>query len=344
VLLGNKLVLALSDYESPSDHNLDLEMNNVWPLRLAFVRFGLLLALAVAGLALSRDRRYWPLYAALLGTLAALLVFYVADRYRLPAYPVLALLAGAGAHKLWRAIRFRKLKPWPVAVGVAALLISTVAFTLPLRRGSELLRAAAYRNLGEVWYRRAAEPARALAACRTALAIYQRNLDPGSRQERLAQAETLVLLAELYARTGRSDSARSAVRQAAALNSGLALPELVAGRLEPARSALARADTVAALEQLERALAADSSIRDAYMMLGSLLGVRQQPVRAFDVLSRGVRRFPDDPALLYNLALAALNSGRYETALERAGQVLALAPNHPWAETVAARARRGFGR
>ncbi len=292
LLLGRKLVLALSDYESPSDYNLDLELHTVWPLRLAFVRFGLLLALAVAGLLLSREQRYWPLYPVLLGTLAALLVFYVADRYRLPAYPALAALAGAGAHKLWRAARFRKLRPWPVAIGVTLLLLSTVAFTLPLRRGSELLRAGAYRNLAEVWQYRSAEPEKAEAAYRTAVAIYQRNVNPANRQERLAQAETYVLLAQLYAQTGRQDLAEATVREAAALNTGLALPGFAPGRLELARSALAQADTVAAIARLSEALAADSSNHDAYLMLGGLLGARGQPGPAFDLLSRAALRSP----------------------------------------------------
>jgi 4-amino-4-deoxy-L-arabinose transferase-like glycosyltransferase len=344
LLLGRKLVLALSDYESPSDYNLDLELRTVWPLRLAFVRLGLLLALAVAGLLLSRGRQYWPLYAVLLGTLAALLIFYVVDRYRLPAYPALAALAGAGAHKLWRAARFRELRPWPVAVGAALLLLSTVAFTLPLRRGSELLRAGAYRNLAEVWQYRSAEPKKAEAAYRTAIDIYRWNVNPASRQERLAQAETCVLLARLYAEAGRQDLAEAAVQEAAALNTGLALPEFGPNRLELARAALAQADTAQAIARLSETLAADSSSHDAYLMLGGLLGARGQHEQAFDLLSLATRRFPEDPALLFNLALAALNAGHYQVALDRAEQVLKLVPGHPWARTVAARARAKLSR
>jgi tetratricopeptide (TPR) repeat protein len=344
LLLGRKLVLALSDYESPSDYSLDLELHTVWPLRLAFVRFGLLLALAVAGLLISRERHAWPLYPVLLGTLAALLIFYVADRYRLPAYPALAALAGAGAHKLWRATRFRKLRPWAVAASVALLLLSTVAFTLPLRRGSELLRAEAYRNLAEVWQYRSSEPKKAEAAYRTAIDIYRQNVSPASRQERLAQAETCVLLARLYAQTGRRDLAEAAVREAAALNTGLALPEFAPNQLELARSALAQADTATAIARLSDALAADSSSHEAYLMLGGLLGARGQHAQAFDILSRAARRFPEDPSLLFNLALASLNSGHYQVALDRAEQVLKLVPGHPWAKTVAARARAKLGR
>jgi tetratricopeptide (TPR) repeat protein len=79
-------------------------------------------------------------------------------------------------------------------------------------------------------------------------------------------------------------------------------------------------------------------------MLGGLLGARQQHEQTFEVFGRAVQRFPDDPALLFNLALAALNAGHYQVALDRAEQVLKLVPSHPWAETVAARARAKLGR
>jgi tetratricopeptide (TPR) repeat protein len=115
-------------------------------------------------------------------------------------------------------------------------------------------------------------------------------------------------------------------------------------RVEPARAALAQADTALAIARLAETLAADSSNRDAYLMLGGLLGARRQYAQAFDLLSHGERRFPDDPALLFYLALAALNAGHYQVALDRAEQVLALAPGHPWAKTVAARARTMLGR
>lgn len=339
LLVGNKLVLALSDYESPSDHSFDLELAELWPLRLAFIRFGLLLALAVTGLLLSWDRQAWPLPAILLGITAAMLTFYVTDRYRLSAYPGLAVLAGAGAHKLRRALRFRKLRVWPAAVGCISLVLSTVAFTLPLRRGSELMRAAAYRDLGDIWQHRADSPAKAEAAYRTALAIYRRSSSPGSRQEGQAQAETWVQLARVYALTGRGDSARAAMQKARSLGSGITLPDFGPDFHVPVRAALARADTTTAIALLEDALARDSSNRDAFLTLGGLLGAHGEYDRAFELLSRAAKRFPKDPALLYNLALAALKTGRYRTAMEQAEQVLRLAPEHPWAGKVAERAR-----
>ncbi|MBM3315299.1 hypothetical protein FJY71_05600, partial [candidate division WOR-3 bacterium] len=95
-LLGRKLVLAFSDYDSATEYDLAMERELVWPLRLGFVGFGLLLALAAAGLVLAGSRRLWPAYGVVAGTLLALLVFYVNGRYRLAMVPALAVLGGNG--------------------------------------------------------------------------------------------------------------------------------------------------------------------------------------------------------------------------------------------------------
>lgn len=340
LLLGRKAALALSDYESPSDCNLDLELAQVWPLRLAFVRFGLLLALAVIGLWLAREKRAWPVYALALGTLVALLVFYVADRYRLPAFPALAVLAGAGVHELWRRARFRKLTPLPLVTGIVALLLSTVAFTLPLKRGSRLLLANGYRNLAQAYMYDTGNAAGAESACRRAINIYSASIDRASMQERLDLAETHLLLAKLYESTGRQSQADAEIEQARGLNAGLALPGTEPDPVSAARQALTSGDSTAAVGRLNRALAADSALREAYLLLGSILGAQKKHLQAQELFSRAVARFPGDPVLRYNLALAALNAGHYQTALDNAEAVLEQVPGHPWARKVADEARK----
>lgn len=286
VLEWRKFVLALSDYESPLDYNIELERNRAWPLRLAFVGFGLLFALAVAGAFLDPPKAAWPFYAVALGTLAALLLVYVADRYRLPAFPALAALGGAAAWELWRRARFRKLTARPVIAGVLALLLSLVAFNLPLRRGSDILLANAYQNLGIVFRDHADAPDKAAAAFRQAVAIYERRADPANRQEQLALAD--------------------------------------------ARTALA---------SVTQAPVQDSSARAALLELGSSYGRVGRHTDAMNVFARGVRQFPADPVLRYNLALAALNAGDSARALAQAETVLQQVPNHPWATELIRRAK-----
>lgn len=287
VLEWRKLSLALSDYESPLDYNIELERSRAWPLRLAFVGFGLLFALAVAGAFLDPPRAAWPFHATALGTLAALLLVYVADRYRLPAFPALAALAGAGAWEFWRRARFRKLTARPIIAGALALLLSFVAFNLPLRRGSDLLLANAWQNLGIVYRDRADAPDRAAAAFRQAVAIYERRADPANRQEQLALSDARAALASVTQSPGQ-----------------------------------------------------DSLSRAALLVLGSNYGRAGRHAEAMDVFARGVRQFPADPVLRYNLALAALNAGDTALALAQAETVLQQVPGHPWATELLRRARK----
>ncbi len=298
LLLGRKAVLALSDYESPSDHNIELEKSLVWPLRLAFVRFGMVLALAVLGLLLARDRRAWLLYAVVAGTFAVLLLFYVADRYRLPMLPALAILGGAGAHRLWRLARQRRLSAIPVAATAAAFLLSTFGFTLPLRRGSDLLLANAWTNLATA-HLSAGNPDAARSAWRQAEAVYVRHAATLNRQEQLAAAEVARLL-----RT------------------------VVPADMAQATDFLLHGDTTAAIRLLETSIARDSSDPTAWLLLGSLYGFQRRHHDARLALSRAVRMFPDDPALRYNLALAAFRENDFGTSLAAAEELLKLVPGH----------------
>lgn len=282
-----KLVLALSDYESPLDYNIELERSRAWPLRLAFVGFGLLFAFTVAGVFLYPPRAAWPFHAVAVGTLAALLLVYVADRYRLPAFPALGALGGAAAWELWRRARFRKLTARPIIAGALALLLSFVAFNLPLRRGSDLLLANAWQNLGIVYRDRAAAPDKAAAAFRRSVAIYEHRADPANRQEQLA--------------------------------------------LSDARAALA---------SVTRSPSQDSSARAALLERGSEPGRAGRHAEAMDVFARGVREFPTDPVLRYNLAFAALNAGDTALAVAQAETVLQQVPGHPWATELIRRAKR----
>jgi len=314
-LLGRKLVLALSDYESPSDYSIDLETRLAWPLRIALVRFGLLLALAVMGLFLARRKAAWPVYSVALGIFAALLLFYVADRYRLPMLPALAIVGGAGLHEAWRRARFRKLGFLPVFAGVVALLLSTVAFTLPLKRGSDLLLAGAYRNLGAVWAYRANKPDEAVAALHQSQDIYTKYSATLNPQEMLAAAELNQLLNAIEPSAKGTDAATARLQQG---------------------------DTVTAIQLLEQGIGRDSTDRAAWLLLGSLYGAGQRHVEAESLFARAAKRFPADPVVLFNLAVAAFKARDFRPALAAAERVLELAPGHVQARRIADAARHNL--
>ncbi|MEO0078627.1 MAG: tetratricopeptide repeat protein [candidate division WOR-3 bacterium] len=310
LLLARKTVLALSDYESPLDHNIELEKSLVWPLRLAFVRFGMLLALAVLGVFLVRNRRAGPLYAIVAGNFAVPMLFYVADRYRLPMIPALAVLGGAGVYELWRRTRQHRLAAVPVLAATAAFLVSTLAFTLPLRRGSDLLLANAWTNLATA-YLAADNPDAARAAWRQAEAIYLRHAATLNRQEQLAAAEVARML-----------------------------KTVVPADMAQATDFLRHGDTIAAIQLLETSIARDSSDPSAWLLLGSLYGFQQRHHDARLVLSRAVRMFPTDPALKYNLALAAFREKDFRAALAAAEELLKLVPDHEPGRRLAEASRR----
>jgi 4-amino-4-deoxy-L-arabinose transferase-like glycosyltransferase len=96
-LQARKAFLALDDYEHGLDYSPELDAN---PLRRLFpVSFGLILALAAVRPFAGRrwTRIETPILLVMAAQVAALLLFFTAARYRLPATGPLLALAGCGA-------------------------------------------------------------------------------------------------------------------------------------------------------------------------------------------------------------------------------------------------------
>lgn len=111
VLWLRKLLLAATGFELADSYYPEVERQMLWPLRLLPVSFALLLGLAAAGLVITRRRSpslltrsggdgdaVPPNLMVLLSVLAGLILFFVNARFRLPAAPFLAVLAGTGLH------------------------------------------------------------------------------------------------------------------------------------------------------------------------------------------------------------------------------------------------------
>lgn len=140
-----KLRLSVNVAEPWNIRSLTLSRDFSWVLRLPLLGFGVLAPLALAGIAFSgRDwRRLYPLYAMLGSIWAALLVFFVISRYRLPAVPVLAIFAGFTCVHAFDAMNERR---WP-RLALLAACIAGAAVVVNVRAVGEDL-SVAYYNLG----------------------------------------------------------------------------------------------------------------------------------------------------------------------------------------------------
>jgi tetratricopeptide (TPR) repeat protein len=113
--LGRKALAFFSAREFRNNIGFDFVQALGWPLRLPFVQFGLLLPLAAWGLVSLRSDRSQA--ARLTGNLCLAwvggyflggVVYFVTDRYRMPAVPLLVVSAAYGVVSLVDAFRQRR--------------------------------------------------------------------------------------------------------------------------------------------------------------------------------------------------------------------------------------------
>jgi len=127
-LLGRKAIVVLWNGEVPNNRSFDFAAREETPiLRWLPSRFGLLFVLAVAGWSAAPASRGRNLLSgfALLHALGVV-VFFVADRYRLPLYLPVAALAGPGAIRLIEAARAPGRRP---SLALGGLLLASVLVT-----------------------------------------------------------------------------------------------------------------------------------------------------------------------------------------------------------------------
>lgn len=136
-----KLATAWHWYEIPDNANIYYYRLHAGILYLP-VTFRLVGPLALLGLALGLGtlRRNWPLYLLVGTTLAELLVFYTASRFRLP---LLAGLIPFAALAVVQVAQWFAVRRWsPLGFASAALLAAAAWINQPLGAGRQLVRAA----------------------------------------------------------------------------------------------------------------------------------------------------------------------------------------------------------
>ncbi len=289
-LLAKKLVLFGSAREIPNNHDPALFARAMPILRWSpgwesWAPWG------IAGAWLLRRRFEVRLLAAITAAVGvAAVAFFAAGRFRLPAAPLLLILAAAGFVEARRLLRVRALRPAAVfaVLGVGlALALRANPYRLPEEPwiGSYLLVAEAERDRGETM--------RALGWIERAL-----ELEPGSYAARRAQIE-------LLRRAGRVEEARDV-----ALRLVEAAPRDAALRAELGALFDLTGETERALQEIEHALELDPGLDAALVHRGVVLARRGDPEGARRVLETFLRdrpRSPDAPRA--RAALEALGRG-----------------------------------
>ncbi len=108
-LLGKKFLLFWSSYETPLNFDYYFHQRYSSLLRLPFFNLTFYMPLAILGLLLyGREcRRLWLLYAVIGLICVSIVLFFMADRYRISALPFLIIIAAAGLVEFVNIIRTR---------------------------------------------------------------------------------------------------------------------------------------------------------------------------------------------------------------------------------------------
>jgi lipoprotein NlpI len=308
-LLARKVALVWNRLEIPQVVDMDGVRAEVPLLRLPLVGAGLLMPLALLGLVIAypgrREREL--LIVTLLAFTAATALFFVTDRYRIQAVPILALVAGGAVARLAAGWREGRQRPAPLAGMLAGLGVAFAAVQPQwLGLGGEV---------GKPW----------LPPMNRAVALAQSGADSSAIAAAFAEAaargpEVARVFAnrgEWHRQRGRFALARTDLERAVTLDPAdpmawtwLGLTQAVMG------------DAAQALESLSRAHRLDPGYAPAALALGQALLRANRPEEALAPLAASLTG-PDSAAAHDALGLAQILTGD-----TRAGFV-ALAPERP---------------
>jgi tetratricopeptide (TPR) repeat protein len=271
-LLGRKFLLFFSNYEVPNDYYPEIARAASLPLRLAFINFGLVLALGLVGMVWAWPKRsqVLPAYLFVVTYLLSALLFYVLSRLRAPVLPFLLMFGGFGLNELVDALKQRRATRAGagIAIAVTVYLLSAL---IPV--GRQTYSAQAWTQAGNI-YLDQHKVGPAVDAFRRALAI---------QPSAYAARYSLVLA---LAGSGKVDAAEAEFEQlaraAAPSSEGRALVRLASARL-----AIARHNFTEAAELYRQDLAEYPDDAETNYMLGlvyismdSLALAREQLARA----------------------------------------------------------------
>ncbi len=293
-LVGRKLLLFIASYEVPNNYYPETARPASTALKLAFIPFGLVLALAVAGMVRSwRDRRRcWPAWLLVAGLLFSSLAFYVLSRLRTPVIPFLLMFAGCGLAGVARSVRGRR---WPRAGLDAAVVAVVLAASLLVPVDRARYSSQAWTQLGNTELERKHAGAAVEALSR---ALEYNPANPSTRYS----------LVSAWAGMGRREEAAAELQRLAAAGQDPANRVLV--DLGRARVAIAFRDFPEAVRGYRAVLAADPASIEARYLLGLVYVSMDSLARAEEELGRAVELDPANADAREALGLVRSRLGR----------------------------------
>ena len=130
-LLGKKFLLFWSGYETPLNFDYYFHQKYSSILKLPFLNLLIYLPFIIIGLFLSAKnwKKLWPIYAVIILVCVSIVMFFMADRYRVVVAPFLIIMAASGIVQLWRLFLSSSNKKWIYSGVLVVLLILQVGYT-----------------------------------------------------------------------------------------------------------------------------------------------------------------------------------------------------------------------
>jgi len=310
-LYGTKVSILTNSYEVTlnTDFNFRGTFSPLHRLRVPY--FGLIFAFGVFGLAIgsrggSPGRSILTIFA--LATSVSVIIFFVADWYRLPLVPALAAGAGFAVDRLVSHIRSRR---WAsLSFGGAAVgLLLTYSWLPGVGIDRDAVWTQSYHNYG-TYYLVEGDAARAAEYFRRALHYKNDNV------------YALVYLGLAYEKQGQEEAARDCYIRALAMK-----PDEAEANYYLALNLVRAGNVAGAIPFLEAAATASPGDPDAWRLLGECYFKTQDFANASRALEKAAALAPLDADLRVKYATALMATGRYDQGLAAVDAALRLKPD-----------------